>query len=74
MAEPKKRMTSTRSGNRKSHDAMSPIYLRKCSNCKETLKPYTVCQNCGFYRGKKVIILKEERLKDKKVIEELKDE
>jgi large subunit ribosomal protein L32 len=74
MAEPKKRMTSTRSGNRQSHDAIKSKANIFCSNCKQSCSPHHVCQNCGYYRGKKVIELKEEKVQEKTVKEELKDE
>jgi large subunit ribosomal protein L32 len=74
MAEPKKRMTSTRSGARRSHDALLRKSLVSCSNCKQSVPPHTVCQNCGFYRGKKVLTLKSEKVEQQKIKEELKDE
>ncbi|MFA6423317.1 MAG: 50S ribosomal protein L32 [Patescibacteria group bacterium] len=54
---PKKRLTSTRSGNRKSHDSLSAISLAKCEKCHEPVKPHNVCKNCGTYRGKTIIDL-----------------
>lgn len=74
MAEPKKRLTATRSGNRQSHDALKKISLSNCPKCKAKVAPHTVCQNCGFYKGKKVLELKDEKVVSKKTEEELKDE
>lgn len=74
MAEPKKRLTSTRSGNRQSHDALRAKSLSSCSHCKNAVRPHTVCMNCGYYGGKKVLELKSDKIKNKKVEEELKDE
>jgi len=74
MAEPKKRMTSTRSGNRQSHDAIKAKSTLLCSNCKQANLPHHVCENCGYYRGKKVIELKKEKVEEKAIKEELKDE
>lgn len=74
MAEPKKRLTSTRSGNRQSHDALKETTFVVCANCKSKILPHRVCKECGFYKGKKVLILKDEKKKAKKVQEELKDE
>ena len=74
MAEPKKRLTSTRSGNRQSHDALKSVSYGYCSHCKESILPHKVCQNCGYYGGKKVIDVKGEKIKAKKEEEELKDE
>jgi len=74
MAEPKKRLTSTRSGNRQSHDALSKRSFAVCSHCKEKIVPHTVCQNCGYYGDKKIIEMKIEKEKSKKEEEELKNE
>ena len=74
MAEPKKRLTSTRSGGRQSHDALSAGALFSCSNCKQKIKPHTMCSNCGFYRGKKVTEIKEEKEQRSKEQEEFKNE
>lgn len=74
MAEPKKRLTSTRSGNRQSHDRVKKTNLSVCSNCKQPVRPHNVCQNCGFYNGKKVIEVSKDVAKNKKIEEELKDE
>jgi len=57
MAEPKKRLTSTRSGNRRSHLALKKLSLSTCTKCKEVVYPHRVCKKCGYYNGKKVINL-----------------
>lgn len=54
MAQPKKQMTRTRSGNRRSHLALARPAMTVCSNCKAAIKPHVVCAKCGFYRGEKV--------------------
>ncbi len=74
MAEPKKRLTSLRSGNRRSHDALKPCNLFVCSNCKSKIKPHTVCSICGFYKGEKVTEIKEEKKEKTKQEKEFKDE
>jgi large subunit ribosomal protein L32 len=74
MAEPKKRMTSTRSGNRQSHDALKARLLSVCPQCKSTKPGHQVCASCGYYKGKKVLNLKEDTKKAQKAEEELKDE
>ena len=53
------RMRSTKShtGNRRSHHALVSTSFTKCENCKALKKRHTVCADCGFYRGKKVLDL-----------------
>lgn len=72
MAEPKKRMTSTRSGSRQSQDRLKSKGLTSCSHCKMAKKSHTVCQNCGYYKGKKILSL-DKKAKQKET-EQLKDE
>jgi len=64
MAEPKKRLTSTRSGNRRSHLAAKPKNLAICANCKKPVVPHLVCANCGFYKGQDVLEI-EKKQKEK---------
>lgn len=58
MANPKKRMTSTRSGNRRSHLALNAKSLASCPKCKAKVLSHHVCANCGSYKGEQVINLK----------------
>ncbi len=55
MAMPKKQMTSTRSGNRRSQIGLKRPATTTCSHCQTITKPHTVCAKCGYYRGKKII-------------------
>ncbi len=64
MAEPKKRATSTRSGNRRSHLEAKVQSLAICQQCKKPLIPHRVCANCGYYKGADVLEL-EKKQKEK---------
>lgn len=55
MAEPKKRLTSTRSGNRRSHHALKALSLIKCPNCGKSARLHQVCRWCGYYKGTRVM-------------------
>lgn len=59
MAEPKKRLTSTRSGNRRSHLALKAKSLSTCPKCKQAIASHKVCLVCGFYNGIDVLKLDE---------------
>lgn len=61
MAMPKKRMTSARSGNRRSHLALKNISLTRCTNCHVVIVPHRVCYNCGYYKGEKILKFKEKK-------------
>jgi large subunit ribosomal protein L32 len=63
------RMRSTKSHtkNRRSHHALMSVKFIKCSNCGALKAGHTVCKNCGFYNGKKVIdLIKKTEKKQKK--------
>ncbi|MEK7142626.1 MAG: 50S ribosomal protein L32 [Patescibacteria group bacterium] len=59
MAEPKKRLTSSRSGWRRSHQKIKKLSLSTCPKCKTRIIPHRVCSNCGFYKGKDILKLDE---------------
>ena len=51
------RHTKSHTKNRRSHHALVSTSFAKCTNCAHPKKRHTVCANCGFYRGKKVLDL-----------------
>jgi len=58
MAVPKKRLTKRRRNRRRKsprHGQVKLLQLAKCSNCSANVMPHCVCDNCGFYKGKKII-------------------
>ncbi|MFA5458947.1 MAG: 50S ribosomal protein L32 [Bacilli bacterium] len=54
MAVPKRRTSKTRKRMRRTHYKLDPKGLVKCTNCQAMIKPHRVCDECGFYQGKKV--------------------
>ena len=54
MPNPKRRHSKTRTAKRRTHDALSPVQLGECPQCKGAKRPHQVCPNCGFYRGRQV--------------------
>lgn len=55
MAVPKKRTTSARQGQRRSHHALKIPASTQCANCGKPATPHMVCRACGYYRGRQVI-------------------
>lgn len=49
------RHTKSHTANRRSHHALKATNFAKCENCKALKMRHTVCKECGFYRGKKVL-------------------
>jgi len=39
----------------RSHHALKPMRFGVCTHCKQPTPPHTICQNCGYYKGRQVI-------------------
>lgn len=60
MAVPKRKISRSRRGNRRSHDALELKNISVCPQCTEPKLPHRACPSCGFYRGR-AILEKEEK-------------
>ncbi len=58
MAVPKRKTSHSRKGMRRSHHHLQAPMLVECSHCHQMKPSHTVCPNCGYYRGRKVIEVK----------------
>ena len=58
MAVPKKKISSSRRGKRRSHHALSDSIVMECPNCGAEKRPHHVCPSCGYYNSKQVVELK----------------
>lgn len=54
MAVPKKKISKSRKGMRRSHDAITPPNVILCA-CGEPTLPHRVCPSCGSYKGRQVL-------------------
>ncbi len=54
MAVPKKRTGKSAQGHRRSNWKATKPETTKCSNCGTLTLTHTVCESCGFYKGKAV--------------------
>ena len=70
MAVPKKRKTSTRGKQGRSHDSLKKINLSICPKCGDPILPHNACTTCGYYKGKEVVHV--ETKLDKKLKKEAK--
>ncbi len=60
MAVPQNKITKSRRGNRRSHDALVAGNPAECSNCGELKRPHHVCPACGHYDAREVLALADE--------------
>jgi large subunit ribosomal protein L32 len=55
MAQPKKKASRMKRGNRRSHHKATPMSYVKCENCGELKLTHRVCPACGHYGNRKVV-------------------
>lgn len=60
MAVPKSKITKSRRGMRRAHDALKSTNSTECSNCGELKLPHHVCNSCGYYASKEIVTSLEE--------------
>ena len=63
MSVPKKQQTKSATRQRQSHNALKKVNLSSCPKCKKAVLPHTVCLNCGTYKGRQVLTIKEKGAK-----------
>jgi len=56
MAVPKKKTSRHRKGKRRSHHHLELPSLSRCSRCGKACRPHAVCDACGYYGGKRVLV------------------
>ena len=61
MAVPKSKVSKKRGNSRFANWKLGPVTLVECPQCKELKKPHTVCDKCGYYDGKPVIVTEENK-------------
>ncbi len=65
MAVPKRRHSKSRRDKKRTHKKLKVNSLIKCSHCSRFKPRHKVCPHCGYYKGKKVIQIKEKKKKQK---------
>ena len=71
MAVPKKRKTSARGKQKRSHHALVKPNLIKCPKCGDVTVSHVACSTCGNYNGKEIVRV--ETKLDKKLKKEAKN-
>ncbi|MCL2743579.1 MAG: 50S ribosomal protein L32 [Planctomycetaceae bacterium] len=55
MAVPKRKHSNARTGTRRSHDHKKLVQLSNCLQCNKAIPTHTICPQCGYYMGRKVV-------------------
>lgn len=59
MPVPKKKVSRSRRGMRRSHHGLSLPSLSVCPQCHEAKLPHQVCPHCGQYKGNEILRIEE---------------
>ncbi len=59
MGNPKHKISKARRDKRRTHKYLSAPTLVACPKCSEPKLPHRACGNCGTYKDKEVILIKE---------------
>ncbi len=63
MPVPKKKLSKSRQGSRRAHDALVPRNLGRCETCGGFKESHRACPDCGHYRGRQIFaVAKEEEV------------
>ena len=66
MAQPKKKVSSSRKGHRRAHwNKLETPNLFPCPQCNNMGLPHMACPACGTYKGRQVIAIKTAKGKKK---------
>lgn len=63
MAVPKKKTSKSKKNMRRSHLALDTNACIECPKCGELVRPHHVCEACGYYNKKEVIVKAETETK-----------
>ncbi len=55
MAVPKSKVTRSKRGMRRAHDALPRSVYVECENCGELKRPHHVCGACGWYARREAV-------------------
>ncbi len=58
MGVPADKTTRSKKGMRRSHHALTKPGVATCPQCNAFVRPHRVCQECGYYKGKEVVAIK----------------
>ncbi len=61
MPTPKRKVSKSRRDMRSANKGLKAQPVNTCAHCQEAIGSHQVCQECGFYKGRKVLVTKTDR-------------
>lgn len=62
MPVPKRKVSRSRRDKRSANKGIKPKQITGCQTCQAPIAPHQACQECGYYKGAKVLRTKLERM------------
>lgn len=59
MGVPKRKQSKMKSRQRRAANRFEGVQANFCKNCGAPVKPHSVCEACGTYKGKQVLTVAE---------------
>ncbi|MDD5556283.1 MAG: 50S ribosomal protein L32 [bacterium] len=59
MTTPKRKQSKGRTRRRRAHDRLARPLPGICPQCRQPRPVHRACPHCGFYRGRRVVSIKE---------------
>ena len=56
MAVPRNRMSNARKTSKRAHHAKTPRQMDSCKNCGSSKLSHRVCNACGYYGTRQIIV------------------
>jgi large subunit ribosomal protein L32 len=74
MPVPKGKNSKQRRDNRAANKGLKPKAVAICQTCSSPLATHQVCNECGYYKGQKVLRTKNDRMHERGKIRKEKEE
>ena len=62
MGVPKRKTSKRRRDQRAANKGIKPGAVMACLTCKAPISPHNICKECGYYKGRKVLSTKNDRM------------
>lgn len=74
MPVPKRKRSKARRDKRFANKGIKPKAIAGCQTCQSPLEPHTVCKECGYYKGRKILRTKTDRMYSRGKVRQAKEE
>ncbi len=64
MALPKRKHSKARRDKSRTHWKLALPTMTRCPQCAQPVRPHHACSQCGYYRGRQVIVVSEKKKSD----------